>query len=259
MNRRLLIFFFLPLLYNSVLAADFFTAFYSFPFGTSEIELFPSERNDTLEQWQAGMVVSEAAVKRYGEARCFQILPVSDAVFARMRGKSYKQNCTIARSSLRYLHLLHRNAEGRPQLGEMVCDAAIAADLVAIFRELYQKGYRIERMVLVDEYGADDERSMTANNTTCFNYRTITGSKRLSYHSRGRAVDINPLYNPMVRTHSDGTRSVSPKRGKRYADRSLDFRYKISRTDLCYRLFTARGFRWGGAWKQSKDYQHFEK
>lgn len=205
------------------------------------------------------MVVSEKAVKQYGEANCFKILPISDAVFARMKGKSYKQNCTIARFNLRYLRLLHRNAEGRPQLGEMVCDAAIAADLVAIFRELYQKGYRIERMVLVDEYGADDERSMTANNTTCFNFRTIAGSKRLSYHSRGRAVDINPLYNPMVRTRSDGTRSVSPKRGRRYVDRTLDFRYKISRTDLCYRLFTARGFRWGGGWKHSKDYQHFEK
>ena len=29
--------------------------------------------------------------------------------------------------------------------------------------------------------------------------------------------------------------------------------------DIFYRLFKAKGFRWGGDWKHSKDYQHFEK
>ncbi|MCI7321908.1 MAG: M15 family metallopeptidase [Lachnospiraceae bacterium] len=29
--------------------------------------------------------------------------------------------------------------------------------------------------------------------------------------------------------------------------------------DQCYKLFTKYGFTWGGDWKNSKDYQHFEK
>ena len=33
----------------------------------------------------------------------------------------------------------------------------------------------------------------------------------------------------------------------------------IRRNDLCYRLFLAKGFRWGGDWKYTKDYQHFDK
>ncbi|MDR0948026.1 MAG: M15 family metallopeptidase, partial [Lachnospiraceae bacterium] len=35
------------------------------------------------------------------------------------------------------------------------------------------------------------------------------------------------------------------------------FAYKIDETDLCYRLFTEKGFLWGGNWNSLKDYQHF--
>lgn len=60
-------------------------------------------------------------------------------------------------------------------------------------------------MTLIDNYDADDERSMTANNTSAFCYRTVAGSTKLSTHSRGLAVDINPLYNPYVKSKTDGT------------------------------------------------------
>ena len=40
--------------------------------------------------------------------------------------------------------------------------------------------------------------------------------------------------------------------------RTADFPYKIDEKDLCYKLFTERGFEWGGAWGDRKDYQHFE-
>jgi hypothetical protein len=35
--------------------------------------------------------------------------------------------------------------------------------------------------------------------------------------------------------------------------------YKITKGDLCYKLFIKHGFSWGGEWKSKKDYQHFEK
>jgi hypothetical protein len=73
------------------------------------------------------------------------------------------------------------------------------------------------------------------------------------------AIDINPLYNPCVRRQKDGTLLIQPETGKPYVDRKKLFRYKISRSDLCYRLFTRYGFRWGGDWRSLKDYQHFEK
>jgi len=59
---------------------------------------------------------------------------------------------------------------GNNHLGEMVCHRSIAQDLVEIFRELYKAHYPIERMLLIDEYQADDETSMRANNSSCFNY-----------------------------------------------------------------------------------------
>ncbi len=184
----------------------------------------------------------------------FTAQSIPDNVFHRMKGRSFGKNCTVKRSELRYLLVLHRNAEGKTQVGEMVCNKAIASRLLTIFRELYEANYRIGRMVLIDDYNADDERSMAANNTTCFNFRFMTGSRtRVSKHGMGMAVDINPLYNPYVK----GNR-VQPTEGRKYIKNRATVPMAIQRGDLCYSLFIKHGFRWGGAWRTLKDYQHFE-
>ena len=180
-------------------------------------------------------------------------------MFQRMQGKSYKSDCTVPRSELRYLRLSHYDGKGKERIGEIVCNKMIANDLKEIFQELYKHRYPIEQMRLVDDYDADDERSMQANNTSCFNYRTIAGSTKLSKHSLGLAIDINPLYNPYVKRQKDGTLTVQPSNAHMYADRRKSWRYKIEKDDLCYRLFLSHGFSWGGSWVNSKDYQHFER
>ncbi len=215
--------------------------------------------SDVLDKWQAGQVVTLSEVNNHGLARCFVSEPVSKAVFARMKGKSYKDGCTIPLAKLRYLRVLHYNFEGQIQLGELVCHKDVADDLVQIFRTLYEAHYPIERMVLVDEYGADDECSMAANNTSCFNFRKVAGSKKLSAHSLGKAIDVNPLYNPYVRRTSQGKLLVNPKNGRPYADRTKAFAHKITKGELLCRTFAKYGFAWGGNWKSKKDYQHFEK
>jgi hypothetical protein len=100
---------------------------------------------------------------------------------------------------------------------------------------------------------------MRANNSTCFCYRTVKGSNKLSAHARGMAVDINALYNPYYRRSRNGKVTVQPSNALKYCDRSASFPYKIDRNDLLYKLFIKHGFRWGGAWRTVKDYQHFEK
>ncbi len=212
-----------------------------------------------LNAWRAGHRVSEHAVAAYGLARCFVAEPLSDAVFRRMRGKSYKAGCPVKRTDLRYLRVLHCDAKGQTRLGEMVCHSGISADLLSIFRQLYEARYPIASMVLIDNYDANDERSMAANNSSCFNYRPVAGSRTLSRHSYGLAVDINPLYNPYVVPRRGRAPRVTPVAGQRYADRSQSFTQKIDHDDLCYRLFRKHGFRWGGDWRSRKDYQHFEK
>ena len=188
----------------------------------------------------------------------FYAIPIPDEIFAKMQGKSYKDDCTIPRDDLRYIHVLHKNIEGETLEGEMVCSTLIAEDLLEIFRELYEQSYPIEKMRLIDEYDADDERSMTDNNSSCFNYRTISHTNKISKHGLGIAVDINTLYNPYTKV-VDGERIIEPAAGAPYLDRDADFPYKIERGDLCYNLFISHGFEWGGDWTDRKDYQHFEK
>jgi len=188
------------------------------------------------------------------EDHVFFSQPIPNEVKARMQGKSMKDKARIGYDDLRYLTLPYFDFDGKVQSGEMVCHKAIAEDLVHIFRDLFAARYPIASIRLVDDFGADDETSMQANNTTCFNYRYISGTTRLSQHAFGLAVDINPLQNPCVR----GNR-VQPKTALDFVDRDKDFPHKIDEGDLCKQLFTARGFRWGGHWQGKKDWQHFEK
>ena len=176
-----------------------------------------------------------------------------------MQGRSYPEGCTVARSELRYVRVLYYGFDGLEHTGELVCNEAIANDLLDIFRQLYEARYPIESIRLIDDFEGDDERSMRANNTSCFCYRKVNGTKRLSKHAQGLAIDINPLYNPCVRHLIDGRQRVEPTTARAYADRSRPFVHKIRRGDLCHRLFLRHGFRWGGDWRNPKDYQHFEK
>lgn len=213
-------------------------------------------------EWVAGTVVEEIEVRRTGLDAWFKQERISDAVFKRMWLKSWKKDCPLDRNDLRYLKMLHRNADGKSQRGEMVVNASIADKVLGIFRQLYEAGYRIERMVLIDNYNADDETAMRANNTSAFNFRYIIGSKtRISKHGLGLAIDINTLYNPYVKRKKDGTWRVEPAMARKYAfnrGKRNDIPYKIDRNDLAYKLFTKAGFKWGGDWRSLKDYQHFE-
>ena len=210
-------------------------------------------------KYHPGDVVDEQYLKAHGHQAFFSIHAIPDTIFALMQGHSYKRDCTVARSSLRYILCLHRDDGGRSIVGEMVVNKSIAADVVEIFRRLYEAGYPIERMRLIDYWDADDERAMTANNSSSFNFRFISHTRKVSKHGMGMAIDINPLYNPYTKTLRGGKIIVEPAAGRPYLDRNRKFKYKITRGDLCYRLFRKYGFRWGGDWKTMKDYQHFEK
>ena len=192
------------------------------------------------------------------ELDAFYISQITDDVFAKMQGRSYKTDCTIDREELRYVHILHTGFDGETKEGELIVNKAIADDVLAIFEELYLAKYPIEKVRLVDEYDADDEASMSDNNSSAFNFRTISHTTTISKHGLGMAIDINPLYNPYVKT-VNGALSIEPANAAVYVDPSDDNPYRIDHDDLCYKLFTEHGFTWGGDWVHSKDYQHFEK
>lgn len=196
----------------------------------------------------------------YEEGFYYELIP--DSVKSRMIGLSYPEDIDetkVSFADLRYCRLKYVDFNGNTAEGEMVCNKSIADDVMEIFYELYQAEYRIESIKLIDEFNADDTASMAANNTSCFCYRVVDGSANLSNHAYGRAIDLNPYYNPYIVFKTGEDDYISPPGSEIYADRSVDFPYKIDANDLAYRLFKEHGFRWGGDWNSCKDYQHFDK
>lgn len=208
---------------------------------------------------RAGETVDVSRLSEEGIANCFCYTPITDDVFARIKGKSYKDDCTVPRDELRYVKILHYGFDGNVHVGELIVNRKIADDVIYIFSSLFDEKYPIEKILLVDEFDADDNKSMAANNSSSFNFRTVENSDSLSLHSYGLAIDINTLYNPYVVPKKDGTTAVYPVEGTAYADRSLNCIYYIRPDDICVRLFKECGFTWGGDWTSVKDYQHFEK
>ena len=180
--------------------------------------------------------------------------PIPENILSRMKGKSLPDKALIQVEDLRYLTIPYYDFNGEIQQGEMVCNKAIAHDLLVVFCELFHLEYPINSIRLVDDFDADDEASMEANNTSCFNYRNVPGTTNLSKHALGMAVDINPLQNPWI-----PGKKVYPVNAVEYVDRTRDFPHKIDHDDACYRIMKARGFFWGGDWKRGTDYQHFHK
>mgnify|MGYP002624633198 CR=1 FL=1 len=246
---------------NSIFTAFFAFAVLSFAACASSTPASQAsaENSSPLTTWQAGAVVTQEAVEKAGGLdACFAAEPIPDDVWARMQGKTYKENPYITRADLRHIRALHWDYDGAIHTGEMVCNAQIAECVAGIFRKLFDAHYPIQRMLLPDEYDADDETQMRDNNSSSFCYRAIAGTTKLSKHARGLAIDINTLYNPYYKDRADGTRFIQPATAAAYCDRSKDFPYKIVRGDLCYRLFAEAGFEWGGDWGSVKDFQHFE-
>jgi D-alanyl-D-alanine carboxypeptidase len=179
---------------------------------------------------------------------------IDAATQRRMSGVSWHPGCPVGFADLRLLTVSHWGFDGRVHRGRLVVHRDSAAGMVQVMRRLYQLRYPIRRMRLVDAYGADDHRSMDADNTSAFNCRFVAGSPGVwSEHAYGRAIDVNPIENPYV-TDSG---YVSPPTGARFAQRSRHVKGLIHRDGPVVAAFAAIGWGWGGAWPWPKDYQHF--
>ncbi len=139
--------------------------------------------------------------------------------------------------------LLHR--------GQIVVHKNAADDVRDAFKELLDLSFPIEKVVPIVAYGWDDEASMADNNSSAFNYRLIMETDRLSNHSFGLALDINPRLNPYI----SYSKAIYPK-GAVY-DPTLPGTLRAD-TDAV-RAFTKRGWYWGGNWQNVVDWQHFER
>ena len=193
--------------------------------------------------------------KTFKKGFTYQKLPAH--IRKKITGVSYRKNRHIKYRDLRYVKVRYYDFDGVVQEGELIVNKKIADKTVRIFYELYKIKYPIERIALVDEYGADDEKSMRANNSSAFNYRTVAGTSRLSKHALGMAIDINPRINPYINRLTPANAKIYRNRDEKkckgkYASHMIQPDSKITK------IFKKYGFTWGGDWKYSKDYQHFQ-
>lgn len=171
----------------------------------------------------------------------------------RMTGVSWRPGCPVGFAALRLVTVTHWGFDGTPRRGRMVVHRRHARPILGVMRRLYRLRFPIRRMRLVDAYGADDRRSMAADNTSAFNCRTVAGTTRWSEHAYGRALDLNPVENPYVTASGH----VSPPAGAPFARRSRRAKGMIHRRGPVVAAFASAGWKWGGNWAWPKDYQHF--
>jgi D-alanyl-D-alanine carboxypeptidase-like protein len=180
------------------------------------------------------------------------VAPVSAAQL----GASWHTGCPVGPASLRLLHLSYVGFDGRAHRGALVVNRGVTSDVTSVFRTLYTARFPIRRMRPISLYGGSDDRSAAADNTSGFNcrYAVAAGPKRWSVHAYGEAIDVNDVENPYL----EGGRVIPPA-GAAYRDRS---RYRPGMAvagGVLVRAFATVGWRWGGRWAGTPDYQHFSK
>ena len=171
-------------------------------------------------------------------------------------GATWRPECPVEPKVLRRVDIDYLGFDGDTHRGQLVVNEDVVDDVIAIVDHLRRIRYPIEKMQTVDHYpGAEDELSMQDNNTSAFNCRPLPGSAAWSLHAYGRAIDINPLVNPYI----DAAGDLQPTTARRYLDRTRDDLGLLHDGDAAVRVFTDRGWRWGGDWRNPIDYQHFER
>jgi hypothetical protein len=160
----------------------------------------------------------------------------------------------VAVADLRLVTVTHWTGGRRTARGELVVHRDVAASVVQVFRRLYDERFPLTSVRTVEQFGADDARSMAADNTSAYNCRRSTGGTGWSEHAHGRAIDVNPVENPYVRGST-----VLPPAGREFLDRRVVRPGMVVAGGPVVRAFAAVGWEWGGDYRTLKDYQHFSQ
>jgi poly-gamma-glutamate synthesis protein (capsule biosynthesis protein) len=185
-------------------------------------------------------------------AHAAEISALPAPVRARMEGVSWHGDDPRCPrwTELAYLQLDHVTFDGTGR-GELVVAAALATRTVELFRRLWELGFPIRQLRLVDDFGASDDASMSADNSSAFNFRVVAGTSVLSQHALGRAIDINPVENPWRRPDR-----ILPAAGEAFADRRAIRHGMIVRPGPVVAAFDELGWEWGGDWRHAFDEHH---
>jgi hypothetical protein len=181
----------------------------------------------------------------------FTLGPVPDDVLAR---SSWVEECPVTPDDLSYITVSHWGFDERYHTGEMIVNAAVASDIVEVFRRLHEASFPIEQMRVVRLEEIDAHPTGDWNDTTSFVCRPAVGSTGWSQHAYGLAVDVNPFHNPYLKGDL-----VLPELASAYLDRDELRPGMVESGDVVYQAFTAIGWGWGGQWNSLKDWMHFSQ
>ena len=147
--------------------------------------------------------------------------------------------------------------DGKVHQGQILVDQRLAEDVRAIFEVILKEKFPIQSVepLAWPRFNWTDSASMTANNSSGFNYRSagqdaLVAGQPLSRHAAGFAIDLNPVQNPFIlssgKTLPEGATHDLAKAGT------------LTSGHPVVQAFESRGWQWGGTWR-SPDYQHFQK
>ncbi|MFZ0014751.1 MAG: M15 family metallopeptidase [Acidimicrobiia bacterium] len=166
---------------------------------------------------------------------------------------SYTSDCPVRPNEVVLVTLTHWGFDGETHVGEIVVAREEGDHVVEIFHRLFAIGYPIESVIPIGDLppGIEDT-DPSYNNTSGLHCRFVAGTNHWSEHARGLAIDINPFLNP-YKTDT----AIWPEESGRYLDRTLGEPGMIVDGDDVVGAFDDAGWRWGGHWASSVDYQHF--
>lgn len=199
----------------------------------------------------------------YVQADNFTIDSLPEASKKLMRDKGvWKDGCPVSLERLKVVKFSYYDFNFiEHHNGNIVVLDVVANNVVNIFREFHTLKFPIHKAQVIENYGGNDEESMTDNNSSCFNCREIVGGGLSSIHSYGLAIDINPVQNPYISSQdlsnkNRGLLKILPAAGYDYLNRT---NIRLGMVEPIVTIFARNGFSiWGGKWNNPIDWQHFQ-
>lgn len=153
--------------------------------------------------------------------------------------------------SLSLIDVIYYSFDGLRHQGQIIVEARLEDDIYEIFQLIEELKFPIGKVIPIVAYDWEDGDSMADNNSSAFNFRVIADTNKLSLHSFGRALDINPMQNPVI--YPAGIIAPAGATYQPKNDGTFTAKHPIVKE------FIKRGWHWGGNFEQPKDYHHFEK
>ena len=142
--------------------------------------------------------------------------------------------------------------DGRRHRGQLVVHRDLAEELRELFALMERWCFPVAGVAPIVCFGWSDEASMSADNSSAFNYRFIAGTVRLSRHALGPGGGHQPARKP-----GDISRTAASSRRGVYGDPVMPGTFTEDHTVVG--AFREKGWRWGGNFTHIRDYHHFEK